>query len=103
MEIFYIQKKCFTLACFRRDAKFGKYFKLIQILLIVNGFYCNSMLAINVFVQRKDVMIAAESFGAQAVGLTGLTKILTFYFFMDKFYVLMEKLEKSSSNGMLNA
>jgi hypothetical protein len=34
-------------------------------------------------------------------GLNGIVKILTFYFFMDKFYDLIEKIQKESMNGLI--
>jgi hypothetical protein len=48
----------------------------------------------------NDVIKAAEAFGYFGCAILTLSKMATFYFFMDKIYELMDKLEEMFSNGL---
>jgi hypothetical protein len=101
MEIFEIQKKCFSLTFYHRNLKFEKVFKLIQPIFLAIFAYTVALQLIYVCLNIRDVMEAAESFGLFATAFLGLIKTLTFYFYMETFYDFMEKLRKMSNEGLI--
>jgi hypothetical protein len=100
VENFHIQHECFKFSFFRRDAKFGKALKVIQIFFIALLIYSVILEAVHIYLHSDDVMEAAETFGTLATAFIGMLKMITFYSFMDKFDKLMENLNNMSLEGL---
>jgi hypothetical protein len=102
MENFNIQKKCFMLTFFHRNQKFEISFKAVQLMFFTTLTFCVFANSLYVFVHWDEVSEAAEAFGPCTTGSLAFVKMVTFYFLMDKFYGLMEKLNKLSHEGLNN-
>jgi uncharacterized membrane protein YjgN (DUF898 family) len=102
MDLFYVQNKCFSLTFFHRNRKIERVLKIMQPSFLAILSYTVILQMIFVCMNFDDVLEASEGFGACATASLGLTKMVTFYMFMERFYEFMEKLDELSNQGLIS-
>lgn len=100
-SLFSIQVKCFHIIGFYRakSTKREKLFRALQ----VSGIVCIALcLASEIYFLVEnftDVMASAEAFGTLSTEIITLSKIITFYFWKEKFYQLMDEIKTLSEQS----
>lgn len=100
-SLFSIQLRCFEIVGFHRDAssvKFPKLLRVFQVMRIVCIFLCLPAEFAFLAQNLTDVVAAAESVGASFTEIITLGKFITFYLTQEKFYELIDQVQKLSSD-----
>jgi hypothetical protein len=99
MDFFYVQKKCFSILFFGQNKE--KLLRFMQQYFIALLIYMMVLSAVFIFQHMDDLMEAAETFGYFSSQISTLTKMITLYFFKERFDRLMEMLNKMSNEGLV--
>lgn len=93
-SLFSIQVKCFhVIGFYRKDRiRHQRLFHAIQILSLFCIAFCLLSEIYFVVENFQDVIASAESFGTLSTEVITLTKLITFYFWKEKFYQLMDQI-----------
>lgn len=101
-EFFDIQRKCLHFTGFRLHKKYNMLLRLLQFYHILSAAYCWFSEGLFIFKESNGILETAEVFGPLATAFMSMSKEITLFVSLEKFYAIMDRLKVLGLEGELD-